>query len=295
MKVLVTGANGFIGHYLTDALLKKGYTVIATGKGSCRLPFSDIQGFSYVEMDFTDPFQVHDVFEYVKPDVVVHAGAMSKPDECENNQWQSYVVNVEGTLTLLANAEEYKSHFIFLSTDFIFDGEKGPYKEDDLANPVNFYGKTKAEAEEAVYEYPCNWSIVRTVLVYGKALPGTSNLYTVVRDKLQKGEMYNVFTDQLRTPTYVDDLTSGICSIIKQKATGIYHVSGKDFLSPYAIAIAVAEYLGLNKNLLKKVTAAEFKQPAKRPPSTGFIIDKARKDLGYEPISFQEGLAKTLS
>lgn len=295
MKVLVTGANGFIGYYLTAALLKEGVTVIATGRGISRLPFSDMQGYSYVEMDFTDPFQVHDVFELVKPDVVVHAGAMSKPDECETNQWQSYVVNVEGTLTLLANAEECKSHFIFLSTDFVFDGEKGPYKEDDAINPVNFYGKTKAEAEEAVQEYPFDWSIVRTVLVYGKPLPGTSNLYTVVRDKLQKGEMYNVFTDQLRTPTYVEDLANGICTIIKQKAKGVYHLSGKDFLSPFDIAVAVAEYLGLNKDLLKKVTAAEFIQPAKRPPYTGFIIDKARKELGYDPISFKEGLAKTLS
>ncbi len=295
MKILVTGANGFLGHYLVQQLLLKKYTVIATGKGECRLPFTGMDNFDYEPMDFTDPFAVHDLFEKYQPAAVVHAGAMSKPDDCEKEQWQAYLVNVEGTVTLLTNAEEYRSFFVFVSTDFIFDGEKGMYREGDMAAPVNFYGKTKWEAEEIVKEYPFDWSIARTVLVYGKPLAGRSNILSIVKDKLAKGEEYSVVNDQVRTPTYVEDLAAGIVAIIEKKATGIYHLSGTDILTPYEMATRTADYLGLDKSLLKKVTAADFTQPARRPPKTGFNIEKAKKELGYQPLSFEEGLAKTFS
>src|SRR6185295_15737799 len=203
MKILITGANGFLGYYLTEKLLQKKHTVIATGKGESRLPFSQHDNFIYSEMNFTDPFNVHDVFEKYKPDVVVHAGAISKVDECELNQWEAYQTNTEATVTLLVNAEEYKSFFVFVSTDFIFDGERGMYKEDDLPGPVNFYGKTKLEAEEAVTEYEYDWAIARTILVYGKPVSSKSNILTIVKEKLEKGEEYKVVNDQVRTPTFV--------------------------------------------------------------------------------------------
>ena len=295
MKILITGANGFLGHYLVQQLLKKKYEVIATGKGDCRLPFKDVEGFQYQTMDFTDPFEVHDVFEKYKPEAVIHAGAMSKPDDCELQQWQAYVTNVEGTVTMLINAEEQKSFFVFVSTDFIFDGERGMYKEDDEAAPVNFYGKTKMEAEDAVKEYEYDWAIVRTVLVYGKPLARRSNILSIVKEKLEKGEEYSVVDDQVRTPTYVEDLAAGIIAIIEKKAKGIYHLSGSDVLTPYEMACKAADYLGLNKSLIKKVTAADFTQPAKRPLKTGFVIDKAKNELNYMPVSFEEGLKRTFN
>jgi len=295
MKVLITGANGFLGYYLIQGLLAKDFEVIATGKGSCRLPFSQNNKFFYAEMDFTDPFAVHDVFEKYRPEIVVHGGAMTKPDECEVNQWQAYLVNVEGTVTTLLNAAEQESYFIFLSTDFIFDGEKGMYKEMDIPNPVNYYGKTKLEAEEAVKEYEYNWAIVRTVLVYGKPILSRSNILSIVKDKLESGEAYNVLDDQVRTPTYVEDLADGIVQLIEKKAKGVYHISGKDVMTPYQMACEAASYLGLNKELINRVTAADFSQPAKRPLLTGFDISKARSELGFEPISFEEGLKKMFS
>ena len=295
MKILITGANGFLGHHLSVQLLEKGHTVIATGRGDCRLPLVNEKGFQYLSMDFTDPFAVHDVFEKCKPAIIVHAGAMTKVDECEQQQWQAYLTNVEGTVTMMMNAEEQKSFFIFVSTDFVFDGEKGFYKEDDSCGPVNFYGKTKLEAEDAIKEYEFDWAIVRTSLVYGTPLAGRSNILTVVKDKLEKGEEYSVVNDQVRTPTYVEDLASGIVSIIEKKATGIYHLSGEDVLTPYEIACKVATYLELDSSLIKKVTAANFSQPAKRPKDTRFVIDKAKQQLGYQPISFEKGLIKTFS
>ena len=292
MHVLITGANGFLGYYLVDQLLKKNFSVIATGKGESRLPFTG-NNFVYKVMDFTDPFSVDAVFNEYKPGVVVHAGAMGKPDECEMNQMLAYVVNVEGTVNLLLNAEEQESFFVFVSTDFVFDGEKGMYTEEDAPRPINYYGRTKMEAEEAVKDYPFDWCIVRTVLVYGKNYSGRNDILSIVKDKLEKGEEYSVVDDQLRTPTYVEDLAKGIVAVIEQKAKGIFHISGKDVLTPYQMAIKTADHFGLNKSLIKKVTAAEFSQPAKRPPKTGFVIERARKELGYEPLSFDEGLKKT--
>lgn len=295
MKILVTGANGFLGYYLVEQLLAKNIPVTATGKGECRLPFTHDKNFQYLEMDFTDPFSVHDVFENIKPDVVVHSGAMSKPDECESNQILAYLVNVEGTVQLLINAADSKSFFVFISTDFVFDGERGMYNEDDIPNPVNYYGRTKLEAEEAVKDYEFEWAIVRTVLVYGKNHSGHNNILKIVKEKLEKGEEYSVVDDQLRTPTYVEDLAKGIVSIIEKKATRIFHLSGKDILTPYQMAIKAAEYLQLDSSVIKRVTADSFSQPAKRPLKTGFIIDKARKQLNYDPLSFEEGLKKTFS
>jgi dTDP-4-dehydrorhamnose reductase len=293
MKILITGANGFAGYYFVQTLLSQNHIVIATGKGECRLPFSDQPNFVYEEMDFTNPYVIDTVFYKYKPDVVIHSGAIGKPDDCEKDQVQAYIVNVEGTVHLMMNAAEYKSFFIFISTDFVFDGEAGMYKEEDERHPVNYYGRTKMEAEDAVMDYEYDWCIVRTVLVYGKPQAGRDNILTVIKNKLKKGEGYNVFDDQVRTPTYVEDLSAAVAAIIKKRATGVYHISGEDVLTPYEMAVQAAEFLNLDKSLLKKVVAADMPQPAIRPLKTGFNIDKAKRDLGFKPTSFSEGLRKT--
>lgn len=295
MSILITGANGFLGHYVTGLLLKKGYDVIATGTGGCRLPFSDEPGFLYEAMDFTNPATVKNVFEKYTPSVVLHAGARSKPDDCELNQPRAYECNVQGTRNLLDAATGSAAFFLFVSTDFIFDGEKGMYAEDDPPNPVNYYGTTKLLAEQEVKGYRYDWAIARTVLVYGEPLTGRNNILTLVKEKLEKGEEYRVVNDQVRTPTYVEDLAAGIAAIIEKRATGIFHLSGTDILTPYEMACRAAQFLGLDPSLLKKVTAADFKEPARRPLRTGFVIDKARRMLGYDPVSFEAGLQMTFS
>jgi dTDP-4-dehydrorhamnose reductase len=295
MKVLITGANGFLGYYLTEKLLAKDHVVIATGKGNGRLPFQPGTNFFYEPMDFTDPYAVHDVFEKHQPQVVVHGGAISKPDDCELNQWQAYLVNVEGTVTTMVNAAEQKSFFLFVSTDFVFDGETGMYAEEDKTEPVNYYGKTKLEAEELVKDYEHGWAIVRTVMVYGKPVLSRANILSIVKEKLEKGERYNVVDDQMRTPTYVGDLATGIVQIIEKKAEGIYHLSGKDAMTPFEMACKAADYLELDKGLINRVASSHFSQAAKRPEKTGLNITKARNELGFEPVSFDEGLKRMFS
>jgi dTDP-4-dehydrorhamnose reductase len=290
--VLITGANGFVGQYLVP-LLSKNYRVIATGKGQSRLVFSH-PNYQYLSLDFTDKGAVAEALLQFQPSCIIHSGAMSKPDECELNKERAFETNVQGTINLLEAAKAYKSFFLYLSSDFVFSGEnEAYYTEEDEPAPVNYYGETKRLAEEAVKMYSFDWSIVRTVLVYGNPGVGRQNLLTSTAAALQRGEQLKIFNDQLRTPTYVEDLAKGIVSIVDRKANGIFHLSGKDERTPYQMVCEVADHLGLDTSLVEPVTADSFDQPARRPAKTRFDLAKAKKVLGYEAICFEEGLKKT--
>lgn len=294
MRILITGANGFVAYYLIKLLLEQENTfVIATGKGNCRLPFNH-NNFIYTSLDFTDEKATKNVLTEYLPTHIIHAGAISKPDDCEMDKALASKINIEGTKNMLQAAQSIKASFLLVSTDFVFNGKKGFCKETDTVESVNYYGQTKIEAERFVENYEYNWSIVRIALVYGKPQLGRNNIVTLVKEKLERGEEYTVYSDQVRTPTYVEDVANGILLMLQKNATGIYHIAGKDILSPYEIAIATAKYLKLNECLIKNITAADMKQTALRPAITNFNIDKAKKDLGFEPISFTEGLRKTL-
>lgn len=293
--VLITGANGFLGHHLCQQLLKRGVAVIATGTGPCRLPFVGNKDFVYETMDCTDAVLVNKLIAQYQPAAIIHAAAISRPDECELNKPLAHTVNVTGTENLLQAITSYQPYFLYVSTDFVFDGEKGMYTESDNPNPVNYYGHTKVEAEKLVLAYRGLHSIARTVLVYGKPLSGRDNILSIVQKKLLAGENYKVVNDQLRTPTYVDDLATGILLMLEKKATGIFHLSGEQVMTPYEMAMAAASFLGLDASVIEEVNASVFSQPAKRPPKTGFNITKAKTELGFSPVSFTQGLQKTFS
>lgn len=294
MKVFVTGSNGFVGGYVVKQMLEDGFDVVASSRSADLSHFDGFERYKFLQVDITDPFALHDAFEVVKPAVVVHCAAMSKPDDCELNQHEAYVTNVEATVQLLLNAANYKSHFIHLSTDFVFNGEQGMHDERDVPDPISYYGKTKLEAEEAVREYEYDWAIVRTVFVYGKTLHGRDSFITMIEKKLKNGEPYKIVNDQERTPTFATDLARGISEIIKRKVAGVFHLCGKDILSPYEMAINTAKSLGISDHKLTPVTCKEFKEIAKRPLKSGLNIEKAKRELGFAPLSFYEGLTRTL-
>jgi dTDP-4-dehydrorhamnose reductase len=289
--VLITGANGFVGSYLARALSGKA-NIIATGAGPCRFT-QDADTLRYESLDITDRDAVMQLVAREQPTVIVHSAAISKPDVCEQDHELADRINVEGTRHLLEAAESLGAHFLFLSTDFVFDGKRGMYREDDPVAPVNYYGETKVRAEELVKRYDGPWSVARTVLVYGASRGGRGNLLTMVAGALAEGRPLRIFNDQLRTPTYVEDLVDGLIRIIDRKATGIFHLSGADQRTPYQMAVETAAHLGLDASLITAVTEDTFKEPAKRPQKTGFDISKARKELGYAPITFGAGLRKT--
>lgn len=290
MKVLITGSNGLLGQYLVQRLSAlPEYEVIATGRGANRLRRQD--GYKYESVNLADEAAVKGLIERSQPDVIIHAGAMTQADDCERNKDACWMVNVTATRYLLQGAERTGAFFLFLSTDFVFDGLDGPYKEDDPVNPVNYYGASKAAAERIVKQSKAAWAIARTVLVYGVADdPRRSNIITWVKSNLEQKKKLKVVNDQWRTPTLVQDLAEGCKLIIDKRAEGIFHLSGKDMLTPYDMAVQVAGYLDLETKLLEKVDGSSFKQPAKRPAKTGFVIEKAETELGYSPHSFEDGL-----
>ena len=191
-----------------------------------------------------------------------------------------------------AAAKKHNAHFIFLSTDFIFDGKNGPYREEDAAAPLSIYGQSKLDGEQLVMNSGlAHWAIARTIIVYGVAAGlSRSNVVLWAKGALEKGSPINVVDDQYRMPTLAEDLADGCIRIAKRKAQGVYHLCGPDGMTILELVQRVAKYYELDDKIVTRIDSASLSQPAERPPRTGFVLDKARKDLGYTPHSFEEGL-----
>ena len=291
MKVLVTGANGFTGQHLVKTLVNKGFEVIATSRNASRLP--SYSNLTYYNVELTNVRNVENLFDLTRPDAVIHTAAMSKPDECAANPDLCTANNITATQHLIDAATKVGTHhFVYLSTDFIF-GEGGPHAEDDAPAPLNLYGASKLEAEQMVDASNITNTVIRPVFMYGPVWENLRPSFIQwVAGKLQNGESIKVVTDQARTPTYIGDLCWGIRKIINDQVPGIFHLAGKDIVSPYDMAVAVAKHLSLPLDLIEPVTASTFPEPVKRAQRSGLKIDKAVSALGYAPHSFAEALQK---
>ncbi|MBK8339121.1 MAG: SDR family oxidoreductase [Flavobacteriales bacterium] len=292
MRILITGSNGLLGQKLITALRNDPEVeLIATSRGLDRTPEPLLD--RYRTLDITSQADVATVFDATRPEVVLHTAAMTNVDACELDPVACRLQNVGATGHLVRAAERHKSHFVLLSTDFIFDGKAGPYREEDRPHPVSAYGQSKLDAEAMVIGSGLTkWCIVRTIIVYGVA-PGLSRSNVVLWAKaaLEKGEPINVVDDQWRMPTLAEDLADGCVRIAKQGATGIYNLSGPDGMSILELVQRVARFFDLDPSLIRPITSASLSQPAKRPPRTGFVLDKARRNLGYAPLPLESGLA----
>lgn len=290
MKVLITGSNGLLGQKLVQLLTQQDQVqLIATAVGENRLP--NKVGYTYESMDITDPLAIQTVFDKHQPTHVIHTAAMTNVDQCEEDPAGCEILNIKAVDFLVQACKKHDAFLCHLSTDFIFDGEKGPYDELAKPNPISIYGESKLKAEEIVMQSGIRWSIARTVLVYGiVADMSRTNIILWVKKSLEDGKEIKVVTDQFRTPTLAEDLAMGCWLIIKQEAEGVFNISGKDFLTPYEMAIKTADFFHLDKSLIQQADSSTFTQKAKRPPRTGFDISKAQNLLGYEPHSFEEGI-----
>ena len=290
MKILITGANGLLGQKLINLLLaKQEVEIIATSRGKTRI--KELGGAKYHSLDVTNTSEVVALFGKLNPDVVIHTAAMTQVDDCELNPEDCKVANIEAVRNIIEGCRSVDAHLIHLSTDFIFDGTEGPLTEEAIPQPVNFYGETKLEAEKLIFDSGIGWGIARTVLVYG-IVPGLSrsNIILWVKDSLEKGKTINVVDDQWRTPTLAEDLAQGCWLMAKNRATGVFNISGSDMLTPYDMAQMVADYFHLDNKYIQRANSTTFSQPAKRPAKTGFFIEKAENELGYKPHSFKQGI-----
>ncbi len=291
MKVFITGGNGFLAQHLAVFLYNKGFEVHCSHRIDGQL-FSNYS-IIYHFLELTDVSSLNYIINNLKPDVIVHSAAMSKPDECENDQAACLLNNFTVTEYLIEAAEKISAHFIYISTDFIF-GEDGPHSETAIPNPLNFYGRSKLLAENAVKSSSLLYTIIRPVFIYGAQMKGMRNSFIQwVAQNLQVGKTIKVVNDQFRTPTFVVDICWGIEQIILLKKQGEYHLAGKDICTPYTMAIIVAKVLGLNLQLIEEVNSTSFPEPVSRAKKSGLKIDKAIKELNYNPHAFENGVRKS--
>ncbi len=291
-KVIITGSNGLLGQSLLNLLLKSkdSYDVYGFSKGKNR---SGREDFNYTTLDITDKVLLIDTVSKIKPDFIINTAAMTNVDACEDSRETCYKLNVEVVESLKGISKKLKIHLIHISTDFIFDGKKGYYKESDVPNPLSYYGESKLKSEQVLLNSEIDFTILRTILVYGKVFDmSRSNIVLWVKNMLESGKEITIVDDQFRMPTYVEELALACKIVIDKKVKGIFNISSDKLLSVYEIAQQIAEVFNLNKNLIKPISTKTLNQKATRPAKTGFDLTKTNKELGFKTNSFKIDLQK---
>ncbi len=291
-RILITGSNGLLGQKLVHLL--RGRTdveLLATSSGPNRI--SDQDGYSYRSLDVTSPIQVNETLLEFNPTVVIHTAALTLVDLCETEKEKCHALNVNAVQYILDACQEVDAHLIHVSTDFVFNGEEGPYREEDTPDPLSEYARSKYEAERLIQQSGYKkWSIARTIIVYGYCENmSRSNIVLWARETLKKGGPMTIVEDQFRAPTLAEDLAMGCWLIAEKGALGIYHLSGPETMSVIDMVRRIARYYDFSEEHISPTDSDSLGQAAKRPPRTGFILDKARRVLGYTPHTLEEGLA----
>ena len=291
MKVLITGSNGLLGQKLLHKLrVDEEINLVAISRGKNRV--SEKNGYTYFDLDITDNDEVEKVIVEQMPDVVINTAAMTNVDMCEDKKDACDALNVNAVQYLADACQEINAHLIHISTDFIFDGEDGPYTEEDTPNPLSYYGLSKLKSEQLLQAHMVKWTILRTIVVFGTGERlSKENIVLWAKGVLEKGDSLNIIDDQFRAPTLAEDLADACILAIKKTAYGIFNVSGKDIMSIYEMVERIRKYYGLDNTNLNRISTSTLDQKAKRPTRTGFILKKAKSVLGYNPHSFEECLS----
>ena len=289
-KILITGANGLLGQKLVSLLSKQqDVSLIATAKGVCRFSLPD--NVAYRTLDITNADACKSLFNKFQPDALIHAAAMTQVDACEDERKMCDLINISGVSNLIKAIGNRNTHFVHISTDFIYEGDEEEYFEDSKVNPLSYYGSSKWKSEQLFEQVSFPYSILRTVLVYGVLQDmSRSNIILWAKSALEKGEKINVVDDQYRCPTLAEDLACACLQVIQENATGVYHVSGKDFLSILDLVFEIADYWGFDKSIINSISTDSLNQKARRPLKTNLNLSKAKLGFNYQPKSFREGL-----
>ena len=284
-KILITGAFGQLGTSLckvlsNESILAAGRVIISTKKYKC------------IELDITNQRKVAEIISNYKPDIIIHLAAMTDVDGCEKTPEIAFDVNVKATENLLTS---FKGKFIYISTDYVFDGEKGPYFEDDKVNPMSVYGKTKLYGENLVQQSDIDWVILRSNIIFSYSDRTKASFVNWVVDSLKKRQMITVVNDQWNNPTWTNDLAKVISKIIEKDINGLYHYGGRDYLNRLEFAKMIASTFGLDGSLIKPITTSELNWLAQRPLKSGLYTNKIELDLGIEALPIQKALDEMVS
>lgn len=290
-KILVIGANGFTGRRILNDLSRNDEYIV-TG---CSLHDDIAPGsgnYRFISADICQMGEQSALFREVRPNVVINTSALSVPDYCEAHHEEADSVNVNAVGQLAFRCEASAARLIHLSTDFVFNGDTMQlYTEVDTPDPVNYYGVTKLKGEKRAAELCSNYAIARVAVVYGAVLPGQhGNVLQLVADRLRNNEEIRVVSDQWRTATYVGDVSQGIEKLINYPNNGIFHICGSECLTIADIAYRVADILNLDYSLILPVTTKQMEEATPRPRFSGLSIEKARRELGYQLHTLEEGI-----
>jgi dTDP-4-dehydrorhamnose reductase len=294
-SVLVTGASGALGWVLARRLA-----------GNCRVAgtyFShDVvpDGVEPVRMDLKDPGTVAAAMEAHRPRVVVHAAAMTSPDDCERDPASARAVNLYGSAALAEHASKLGSRVVYVSTDLVFDGKRGNYREQDEACPVSVYGRAKMDAERAFLERPgragvARPAVIRSSLIYGWGSPASGTFLSGLHGALRSGKGMRLFTDQMRNPVLEEDLAESVILAISHDLEGVYHAGGPEAVSRLDFGRAVCEVFGFDEGLLEPIAMSDFEYVADRPLDSTLNISKLAGATGFSPSSLRDGLARLAS
>ena len=275
LKFLVTGSAGLIGRQVVKDLSETHEVFSCYNK-------SKPEHGNIIKMDLLNHEMISNVMSEKKPDVVIHLGAMTAVDLCETDQDSAFKINSQATEILAKESSKMNTFIVYVSTDYVFDGNTGMYEENDATNPLGFYGKSKLLGEKSIQNFSSNWCIARTSTPFG--LHPTKKSFPIwVIENLQKQKQIDVLTDQFTSPTYVPSLSRMLIEISERRLTGIIHIAGASKISRYEMASLVSDKLGLDGKLLKEISMNDIKWEAQRPKDSSLNVSKAISILNQKP------------
>jgi len=283
MKFLVTGSAGLVGSQVVKDLVQKNHTVY-----SCYHDEKPENG-TPTPLDLSDEHQIIETLQEIKPDSIIHLAAMTGVDQCETQQDLAIKINVNATEIMARQAAKQNTFFLYISTDYVFDGLNGMRKESDTPNPLGFYGKSKLTAEIALNKLPSSWCVARTSTPFG--IHKTKKSFPIwVKENLESKKEISVLTDQFTSPTYVPSLSKMLIEIATRQLVGIYHTSGATKISRYNFAEMIADKLHLDKKLLIPIKTDEMNWKAQRPKDSSLDVSLANEILNEKPQKIEQSL-----
>lgn len=286
-KLIITGVNGLLGQKLLEQA-HNSYTIL--GIDLHEAPFNKKCKFEYHQLDLTKRRPLRDLIVSFEPNIIINTAAMTDVDGCETQKEQCWKINVEAVENLIYAVRNTETKIVQLSSDYVFDGKNGPYSETSVPKPLGYYGKSKLASENFLIAAGVEHAIVRTMVLYGYGIEIRPNFVTWLIEKLKNDESVKIVSDQFGSPTLADDLAHAILQIIERKKWDLFHISGSELIDRYNLALKIADVFKLNNNLIAPITTPELNQPAPRPLKSGFILDKAKAELGIEMSNVEDGL-----